>query len=485
MAIKPSKESIEQAKELKNMSSVEKLNLVREMADDSYRERVPKATKDNLTDIGMAINTYDPIYSQFMQLMGRIAFTIVRNLNFENPLAKFKRGLLEYGESVQEYFVNLAEPHQYDELEDLDDWHMLKTEKPEIDASYYHVNYEIYYKQTIIRREVKRAFLSQSGVSDLLDRIINTMYVAYAMDEYLIMMYLLAKGYINKTIPTFYADSTNIPVFMGATRGVSGAMTLPSTRYNYAGVENSTEISREVVLINPWFEGQLDAESLAYAFNSGKADFLQKRVVINGFNEINYTRLKKLLSTKKGQISTTAAAVFTDEELTQLAKIKCFIVDEEWFSVWDEDLELTDFYNGEKKGWSYWLHCAKIVGSSPYMPAVCLTDDDTFPPVNPNDGEVLPPLETGLVFNPAVVNMTYNGSQETSPTVDVSIKLDTGETIPATNVTANVPDDAPISATVTDNKIKILSDNNVDWIGSITVTSMGYTARLPINFSKQ
>lgn len=483
MAIKPSRETAKNVADIQNAGSIKTLNMIREMADEKYAERVPIALPDgsNLQAIGTAITSYEPVYSQFMGLMGRIAFTIVRSIMFENPLRRFKKGLLEVGESVQEFFVKMVDPNQYDELEDLPDWHMLKLEKPEIEEAYYHVNYEIYYKQSVVKRDVRRAFTRSEGVSELLERIVQTMYTSASYDEYLITMYLLAKNYLDKTVKTYYADDTDLDSFMGKIRGLTGNLTLPSTSYNVAGVENSTDVSKQVVLVNPWFEGKLDAESLAYAFNMGKADYLQSKVVINSFSELNTKRILKLLSIKKAQRTADQTEVWTAEEHASLAKIKCFIVDEDWFGIWDEDFQLTDFYNGEKKAWSYWLHVAKIVASGVFQNAVCVTSDDSYPAL----GEYVPeePVEPvyELVATPSTV--TLSGSTPTASSV-LTLETASGDTKPITDeITAVSSSPTTVEVSVDGSTVKFLNNSATAGDYTVTVTAGAYTTTINVTVS--
>lgn len=390
MATKPSQAEIERTTALKDASSTDLLNSIALRAGSDYNNVVPQAdgTLESLRAIGQAVTEYEPVYQQFMGLLGRIAFTIVKNTMFKNPLAIFKQGYLEYGETIQEIFVQMAEPHQYDELEDLPDWHMLQLEHPDIDQFFHYVNYEIYYKRSFKKREVKQAFLSESGVADLIDRIVQTMYQSASWDEYNITMYMLGRNVLEGRIHSEESDDTNLSEYMGYLRGLSNTMATMTSKYNEFGLPRSTPIEEQVVLVTTWFDGKLDAESLAYAFHDDKADFKQRKILINSFGDLDFQRINKLLSVKKGQY----AGRFTQEEIEFLDSFKCFVVDFRYFMIFDCDAEMTNHYNGEKRAWTYWLHQVKVVSSSPVEQAVAIGKNK--------------PVTTGITVSSATITTT-------------------------------------------------------------------------------
>ena len=76
--------------------------------------RVPDDTR-SLHAIGDFIMNYQPYQNAFVNaIINRIAMTIVTSKMWDNPWTVFKRGYMEFGETVEEIFVNLAKPHSYD-----------------------------------------------------------------------------------------------------------------------------------------------------------------------------------------------------------------------------------------------------------------------------------------------------------------------------------------------------------------------------------
>ena len=146
------------------------LNAIRNNASLDYQNRVPVATRDNLTDIGNKVVNYTATMNEFINaLVNRIARVIITSKMYKNPLREFKKGLLEYGETVEEVFVNIAKAHEFDP--ETAESEVFKREMPDVLAAFHKLNYQNFYKVTISVEQLRQAFLSYQGISDLISRI--------------------------------------------------------------------------------------------------------------------------------------------------------------------------------------------------------------------------------------------------------------------------------------------------------------------------
>ena len=141
--------------------SVDVLNRIREAASVNYQTAVPIATADSavIRDIGKIIIDSPNLQNEFLNsLINRIGKVIIKTRLFENPLKMFNKGMLEYGETVEEVFVNLCDANQYNATASEDT--VFKREFPDVKSQFHVVNSEIFYKQSVGRRELEKAFLS-------------------------------------------------------------------------------------------------------------------------------------------------------------------------------------------------------------------------------------------------------------------------------------------------------------------------------------
>lgn len=65
--------------------------------------------------IGEYVMQYEAMQNAYLTaLVNRIGMTIITSKMWDNPWSVFKKGRLEFGETVEEIFVNLAKPHSFD-----------------------------------------------------------------------------------------------------------------------------------------------------------------------------------------------------------------------------------------------------------------------------------------------------------------------------------------------------------------------------------
>lgn len=349
-------------------SSVDILNAIRNSATTNYRNYVPVATadSDSIREIGAVIMDMPSLQNEFLSaLINRIGKVILTSKMYQNPWAFFKRGLLEFGEVVEEIFVNIAKPFTFDAEES--ESTLFKREIPNVHSTFHVMNYQKFYKQTISEQQLKQAFLSIDGVTDLISKIIESMYTAANYDEFQTMKYMLARRILNGqlypiTVPT--ATAENAKTIISTIKGASNNLEFLSDKYNIAGVHNSSPKSRQYLIVDSRFDSIMDVEVLASAFNMDKAEFMGKRVLTDGFGNLDTARLAELF---KGD---NTYHEISDDEMQALSQIPAILVDEDFFMIFDNMYYFTDNYNGQGLYWQYFYHVWKTFSISPFAPAM-------------------------------------------------------------------------------------------------------------------
>lgn len=345
-------------------SSVDILNVIRENASQNYRDYVPKATADadSIRQIGAVIMDYPNLQNEFLSaLVNRIGRVLITSKMYSNPWAMFKKGLLEFGETIEEIFVNIAKPFQFDPA--VAESEVFKREIPDVRAAFHIMNYQKFYKATISNDQLRQAFLSWEGITDLIAKIVDAMYTGANYDEFLTMKYLLVRHILDGhmypvQIPT--VSTENMKTIVSDIKGISNAMEFLSTEYNLTGVATHTPKSDQYMLINSKFDAVMDVEVLASAFNMEKAEFLGRRVLVDSFGKLDIARLAILFKDDPTYIEPTS------DELAALDKIPAVIVDKDWFMIFDNYQNFTEQYNGQGLYWNYWYHVWKTFSVSPF-----------------------------------------------------------------------------------------------------------------------
>lgn len=348
------------------------LNAIRNSATQNYKDYVPYATPeaDSIKAIGSVIMQFTPLQNEFLHaLVNRIGRVIVTSKLYSNPWSFLKKGYLEFGETMEEIFVNLARPFQFDPSVAEDT--VFKREIPDVRATFHTMNYKKFYKATIQNDDLRTAFLSWQGITDLIAKIVDAMYTGANYDEFLTMKYMLARhildGHIEPvTIPT--VNAANMKSIVSTIKGISNSLEFMSTEHNLAGVSTYTRKGDQFLFLNAKFDATMDVEVLASAFNMDKAEFMGQRVLVDSFGNLDNARLAILFANDPTYTPISPA------DLAMLDAIPAVLVDRNFLVMYDNFQNFTEIYNGEGLYWNYWYHVWKTFSISPFHNSMCFVE---------------------------------------------------------------------------------------------------------------
>ena len=373
-------------------NSVDVLNAVRNSASINYQNYVPVATADaeSLRAIGAIIMDSPNLQNEFINaLVNRIGRTIYTSRTYSNPWAILKKGMLDFGETEQEIFVDLCKTFNYSAEEA--ESKVFQREIPVAHSAYRVMNFQNFYKVTIQQRDLKMAFLSWSGVDDLIAKIVESMYKSANYDEFTVMKYLLAKhilaGHL-KPVEIGAVSAGNATEIVTAIKGTSNAFNFLSNDYTITGVPQNSEYSRQYVIMNAKFDAIMDVNVLAAAFHMEKAEFMGRRAMVDSFGNLDTARLAEIFANDTTYDEISAA------DLKLLDDVPAILIDEDFFQIYDNLIEFTEQYNAQGLYWNYFLHTWKTFSVSPFSNAA------VFTPVAPAVTSVT--VSPSSIANPAV-----------------------------------------------------------------------------------
>lgn len=348
-----------------NATTMDILNVIRQNASYDYQQNVPEVTKfSDVPKVGEIIYGTPAFANQFINaLVNRIALVRVQSATFNNPYSILKKGYLEFGETVEDIFVSIA---------NVVDFNVEKAEKrefkrtiPDVKSAFHTMNWRVMYPVTIQDEDLKQAFLSIDGVQNLIAKIVDSVYTAAEYDEFLLFKYLLVKAISHgKMLPTSIGDGTDLKESAVAFRGTSNVLPFMSTKYNESGVKTNTPKERQVIFMDARFNAQFDVNVLASAFNMDKVDFMGRLFLIDDWTSFDNARFNVIREASDGIEEVTA------NELALLANVKAVILDENWFQVYDNNNKFTEKYVASGLYWNYFYHVWKTVSNSPFANAV-------------------------------------------------------------------------------------------------------------------
>lgn len=359
------------AKSVLNASTLDILNVIRENAGYEYQNTVPKVTKaTDIPAVGQIIYGDPAIANKFINaLVNRIAMVRVQSATFNNPYSVLKKGYIEFGETIEEIFVGIAKVVEY--TPEKGEEREFKRTLPDVRSVFHIMNWRTMYPVTIQDEDLKQAFLSLDGVTDLIAKIVDQVYTAAEYDEFLLFKYLLIKAISHgKMKPLSVGDGTNPKDSAKAFRGTSNLLTFMKDSYNEQGVVTSTPKNRQVIFMDAKFNAEFDVDVLASAFNMDKADFMGRLFLIDDFTTFDNKRFEEIRK------NSTGIEEVTPQELALLADVNAVLLDEEWFQVYDNNNRFTEKYVASGLYWNYFYHTWKTVSYSPFANAVVFVKDN-------------------------------------------------------------------------------------------------------------
>ena len=348
-----------------NASTLDILNVIRQNASYEYQSSVPEVTQaSDIPRVGEIIYGTPAFANQFLNaLVNRIALVRAQSAVFNNPYSRLKKGYLEFGETVEDIFVNIARVIEY--TPEKGEAREFKRTLPDVKSSFHVMNWRVMYPVTIQDEDLRMAFLSMEGVQNLIAQIVDSVYTAAQYDEFLLFKFLLVKGISHgKMKPISIGDGTEPKDAAVAFRGTSNLLPFMSSDYNAAAVKTTTPKDRQIIFMDALYNGDFDVNVLSSAFNMEKADFMGRLYLIDNWTEFDNERFEVIRANSDGLEEVTAA------ELALLADVKAVLIDENWFQVYDNQNKFTEKYVASGLYWNYFYHVWKTISSSPFANAV-------------------------------------------------------------------------------------------------------------------
>lgn len=354
-----------------NASTLDILNTIRANASQEYQNLVPEVTKTtDIPKVGEVLYGYPALANQFISaLVNRIAAVRVRSATFNNAYAELKKGFLEFGETVEEVFVNITKAREFsaEKAESRE----LKRSLPDVRTAFHAMNWRVQYPVTIQDRDLQTAFLSMEGVQDLIARIVDAVYTAAEYDEYLLFKYLIIKAVSHGKMYPVAINGAAMTDAAIAFRGTSNALTFMGSKYNASGVTTTTPKADQYIFMDAHYNASYDVNVLASAFNMDKADFMGRLKLIDDFTSFDNDRFSVIVE------NSDMIEPITDDELALMADVKAVLVDSEWFQVYDNRSDFTEKYVASGLYWNYFYNVWKTVSSSPFSNAIVFIDSTT------------------------------------------------------------------------------------------------------------
>lgn len=315
-------------------------------------------------------------------LTNKVAKSMIFSKIYKNPLTFLKKGLLDYGDSIEELFVHMAEMKNFQE-----NWtdsssvegDLIKALKPKVTALYLTKNIDKKFKTTVNDKDLRKAFMNKFGLSRLVMQIVSSITTSINYHEFEFMKSTLFRAIDgidyngnslldgNKAKQKMFAievadyDTNPSRLVQKIRQTVEDAQFMVED-FNMAKVKTFSNANDFALITIPAVNANLDVNVLAHAFNVSSTDIKTRTITVDkldirGAKASAYTTSDDGIEAPK---DCTATSALPDGK-TPLA----ILIDKDFLQIWDVFQTAGVFHNPERQ---YTNHFA----SREYLMACCL-----------------------------------------------------------------------------------------------------------------
>lgn len=379
------------------------LDRIRKKASPDYRARIPEATQAGVQATMKALMEYRPAKNEFIDaLVNRIGLVYAKSVSWTNPLSEFKRGMLSFGDTIEEVHMGLIKAKTYDFDRESTERNLFGTHRAEVQTNFHTINREDKYIITIDNPALNRAFLETNGLTDFISQTMESITTSDQWDEFLLTVQLFSEydsnnGFFKVQVPDVAANNSteaDAKVLLRRVRAMADNLTFISTKYNPAGMPMAAKRSDLLLFVTPEVNAAIDVEALAGAFNISSAQ-LHGRIIP------------------------------LPEDHFKMPGVQAILTTEDFFVIADTVFETAQMWNPDALQNNQWLHHHQIISASRFVPAVMFTSNTVEEiTVLPNPVDSITDLVATNAAGVAVTTVTRGEVYQL--TADVVTELENG-----------------------------------------------------------
>lgn len=322
------------------------LNAIRANMSLEYRERIPNATAENIAEIYDNLLNIMPLRNAFVNaLVTQIMEQRIETGFFKNPLGVLKREPMRYGMTEEEIYINMAKGYQFNQFASVND--LYAYYKSEVMAAYHRITPPMQYAVTVTYDNLRNAFRSETGIRELINAKVQSLFMGAEWDEYLCMKQIFESAYkAGHLYARHVSPITDYESGSALTKLIKadiGKMQFPSPMYNVAGATSSATAESIFYITTPEVDASLTVDVLANAFNMEKVSLNTRKIIIDKFDNPN---------------------------------IQLIAFDMRFLNVRENFRQLSDSRNGAALTWNYFLTISEMFSYSPFFPVVVYTTEE-------------------------------------------------------------------------------------------------------------
>lgn len=432
---------------------VNSINEIRTLSSNEYQRSVPEITTESgIEVISAPLLQYPNLMNEFINvLVQKIAYTKLEAKMFNNPLRILEGDAIPLGTIGEEIYINPAEGREYD-INDFSG--LLKKYESDVKVQYNAINLDEQYPVTVIRQELKKAFMSWQGLEDFISNITLSLYNGAYIHQYNLTKQLISDAYrsnavqIEKiTAPTTEALAKE---FIVKARALYLNFQSPSTKYNawykvggYGREIISWSDPEDIVfLIRNDILAYIDVNVLATAFNIDSTKLMGRIIPVDNFDIYNRKHQK----------------IFDG------SNIVAQIADKSWFRIKEQDMYMEDFRNANNRSIQYYLNIIKMYKYSYFSNSVVFATE----------------LPSGI----AVTDVTLDKTAVVQGDNTIGMTINPQNTTDELTVTVDETNTSHVTATIEDLRtLKVTCDASVTSPITLTFKAGSFSKQIQLTYT--
>ena len=260
-----------------------------------FKDRIGATTQANIKKIGETITTYPTLKNEFINVLtNQVSKQLFFNKVWENPYKMFNRGQLPYGKSIESIFVDIVKGKDRTRQTNASNLasDLLSRQTPNVKVEYYTENFQHQYPTTLSDEELKGAFRTANGLSEMTARILQAPLTGAEFDQFLMIKHALAnlktaQVKIGKTAYNGLTAKEKANLITTTVKAYVKKLKFLSNNYNAQGVMTFSRPTDLYLFVPADISAFLDVEQLATAFNISKVELPTRVLDIDNFQKVN------------------------------------------------------------------------------------------------------------------------------------------------------------------------------------------------------
>lgn len=345
--------------------------IIAKVASEMPTEHAERIGKLRGAELLSVFENYPNTLNSFINtLTNKVSKSLIYSKIFENPLKAMKKGKLEYGDSIEQLFVEMAQVKGFTAHWDnggTEEADLIRKLVPKVTAMYITANADYKSKATVMDKQLRKAFMNEGGLNKLVMQIVGSISSAMEFKEFNLtkvavngligegkgVTHVADDGHIETA--SINSSQANAPIAQqpfiintgGDMRKLSkelretvGFMKFPSTKYNLAKQLVWSNPSDMVLITTPTTIAELDVNVLADTFNMSKAELTTRTILIDEMPKGIFKGDNELKDKDPQEIAHTET-ITSDATKKPLA----IVMEEDLLQIWDTHQGAGTFHN--------------------------------------------------------------------------------------------------------------------------------------------